>query len=187
MAEFWEEWGALAYVAVVLWAFFEGETFVIAAAAFGAVTGAIDPVLLMVCAWVGSFAGDQTWFTLGRRFGPAVERRFPGARLRFDQAHGLLERYGAVFVLSFRFLYGIRNVAAAVCGMAKMPRQRFLVLNLIGAGVWATSFVAAGWYLGAWLGPEKVAYAIAGVVLLLVLGVVLRLLRKRRSEPHPVQ
>ena len=27
MAEFWAEWGALAYVGAAMWAFFEGETF----------------------------------------------------------------------------------------------------------------------------------------------------------------
>jgi membrane protein DedA with SNARE-associated domain len=181
IAGLWEEWGALAYAAVVLWAFFEGETFVIAAAALGAVSGVIDPFLLMICAWTGSFFGDQTWFLLGRRFGPTVERRFPAAQPRFDQASALLERYGAVFVLSFRFLYGIRNVAAAVCGMAKMPWRRFLPLNFCGAGVWAASFVAAGWYLGSWLGPEKLAYGLAGIVVLVAAVLVLRLVRKRRG------
>ena len=77
MAEFWEEWGALAYAFAALWAFFEGETFVLAASAIGAATGLIDPWILMVSVWGGSFAGDQTWFTLGRKCGPAALRRFP--------------------------------------------------------------------------------------------------------------
>jgi len=69
MAEFWAEWGMLTYVVAAAWAFFEGETFVLFAGAAGAVTGLIDPLLLILAFWLGSFAGDQLWFTLGRRYG----------------------------------------------------------------------------------------------------------------------
>ena len=67
VAELWEAWGAFAYLVAAVWAFFEGETFVIVAAATGRTTGYIDPWLLMMSVWIGSFAGDQTWFYLGRR------------------------------------------------------------------------------------------------------------------------
>ncbi len=170
----------LAYAGAALWAFFEGETFVLAAAALGAAVGGIDPILLMVSVWAGSFAGDQTWFTLGRRFGPAAARRFPHAERGLERANLLLERYGTLFVLGFRFLYGVRNVAAAVCGMAGMDRRRFMLLNFIGAGVWASSFVAAGWYLGAWLGVETLGYVLVGFAFLVVVLFVTRLLRRKR-------
>ena len=181
VAEFWEQWGALAYAAAAIWAFFEGETFVLAAGAVGATLGGIDPWLLMLSVWAGSFAGDQTWFTLGRRFGPALLKRFPGAENKAAAAGKQLERHGALFVLSFRFLYGIRNVAAAACGLAGMPRRRFMVLNLIGAGIWASSFVAAGWFLGALLGPETLGYLIASAALLLLFAFLIRYWRRRRG------
>lgn len=180
VAEFWAEYGAYAYALAALWAFFEGETFVLAASAVGAMTGAVDPWILMVSVWFGSFLGDQTWFTLGRRYGPGVLKRFPGAESKFQSATGLLEQYGTLFVLSFRFLYGIRNVAAAACGMAGMDRQRFMILNFIAAGVWAGSFVAAGWFLGALIGPENLFYAIAGGALLILAIFLWRRFRKRR-------
>ncbi|MCC7280851.1 MAG: DedA family protein [Acetobacteraceae bacterium] len=180
MIEFWEEWGALAYGAAVLWAFFEGETFVLAAAAIGAATGLIDPWLLMLSVWAGSFAGDQTWFTLGRRFGPSLLDRFPATRPRVAAAGALLERHGTLFILSFRFLYGIRNVAAAVCGLAGMPWSRFATLNFIGAGAWAGSFVAAGWFVGGLLGVENLFYLIAAAGLLALLAFIWRHYRRRR-------
>ncbi|MGG5811568.1 DedA family protein [Falsiroseomonas sp. CW058] len=180
MAEFWEEWGALAYVAAAMWAFFEGETFVLVAAAAGATTGLIDPWVLMVSVWLGSFAGDQTWFTLGRRFGPAAVKRIPGAERRVAQASALLEKYGTLFVLTFRFLYGIRNVASAACGIARMDWGRFAVLNFIAAGIWAASFTWAGWFLGALLGPERLLWGLAGVAVAVITVFVLRRLLKRR-------
>ena len=97
-------------------------------------------------------------------------------------ATSMLLQYGTLFVLSFRFLYGIRNVAAAACGLAGMGQLRFAMLNFVAAGVWASSFVAAGWYLGALIGPERLFHFIAGGALI-VLAVFLfrRVFRKHRS------
>jgi membrane protein DedA with SNARE-associated domain len=184
VAEFWEEWGNLAYLAAALWAFFEGETFVLIAAALGAATGVVDPWLLMFSVWIGSFLGDQTWFTLGRRFGPGVLKRFPSAEAKVARASGLLDRYGVLFVLTFRFLYGIRNVASAACGIAGMDHRKFAALNFCAAGIWSASFVAAGWFLGALLGPTRLLWVLGGTAVAVILFFVLRRhLRRRRIAP----
>ncbi|HYF09703.1 MAG TPA: DedA family protein [Acetobacteraceae bacterium] len=180
MAEFWAEWGALAYLAAAVWAFFEGETFVLFASAAGAATGLIDPWILMVSVWIGSYAGDQLWFYLGKRFGPAAVRRIPGAEKRLGSATRLLERYGTAFVLTFRFLYGVRNVASAACGIAGMPHLRFAVLNFIAAGLWAASFVAAGWYALELLGVRNLVILLAAIGVTVLGVLVLRAMRARR-------
>ena len=89
MAEFWAEWGALAYLGAAAWAFFEGETFVLLASAAGKATGLINPWYLLVSVWLGSYLGDQVWFTLGRKFGVGVAKRIPGAERRLDLCDGL--------------------------------------------------------------------------------------------------
>ncbi|MBP0464884.1 DedA family protein [Roseomonas sp. PWR1] len=182
MAEIWAEWGNLAYLAAALWAFFEGETFVLAAAAIGATVGLVDPWILMASVWIGSYCGDQTWFYLGRRYGPAILRRFPGQRPKVEKAERLLDQYGTLFILSFRFLYGIRNVASVVCGLAGYNWARFAVLNFIAAGLWAGSFVAAGWFLGAWLGVERLFWTICGIALCALAFFVIRHFRIRARE-----
>ncbi|WP_376088703.1 DedA family protein [Roseomonas sp. CCTCC AB2023176] len=178
--EIWASYGALAYVLAALWAFFEGETFVLIASALGAATGLVDPWILLVAVWIGSFLGDQTWFSLGRRYGPGVLKRFPNAEAKFQNATGMLDQYGTWFILSFRFLYGIRNVAAAACGLAGFDRKRFMMLNFVAAGVWASSFVAAGWFLGGLIGPQNLFYVIAGSALLLLTVFLYRRFRRRR-------
>jgi membrane protein DedA with SNARE-associated domain len=183
VAELIEEWGNLAYLIAAAWAFFEGETFVLVAAALGAATGLVDPWFLLFSVWIGSFAGDQTWFFLGRRFGTGVAKRIPGGEKRVAQASALLDRYGSLFVLSFRFLYGIRNVASAVCGIAGMDHRRFAVLNFIAAGLWASSFVAAGWFLGAILGPERLLWCLGLLVLGVVTFLVIRRAYRQRYAP----
>jgi membrane protein DedA with SNARE-associated domain len=185
LAEFWAEWGAFAYLGAAVWSFFEGETFVLAAAAIGATVGLVDPWILLGSVWIGSYLGDQTWFYLGRRYGPSILRRFPNSRPRVESANRLLAQYGTLFVLTFRFLYGIRNVASVVCGLAGFSRARFAVLNFIAAGIWASSFVAAGWFLGGWLGVERLFWsicAIAAVALVFFVARHFRIRGRRASE-----
>ena len=181
MAEFWEEWGSLAYLGAAIWAFFEGETFVLLAAAAGRATNTIDPWYLMFSVWIGSFLGDQTWFFLGRRYGTRVLTRIPSAERRMATALRFLEKYGDGFVLTFRFVYGIRNVASVACGMSGMSRVRFAVLNFIAAGLWAASFVAGGWFLASWLGPEAVGYMLAVIGVSVIGWLVIKFWRGSRK------
>jgi membrane protein DedA with SNARE-associated domain len=182
MGEFWAQWGGLAYVGAAGWSFFEGETFVLLAAAAGRASAAINPWLLMLCVWFGSFAGDQLWFTLGRRYGAKVVRRIPGAARRMAQATQFLDRFGVAFVLSFRFAYGVRNVAAATCGIAGMNWARFAALNFVAAGVWAAAFVASGWYVAGWLGNRGVCYLLGGLGAA-VIGTLIWKSVRRRATP----
>ncbi|MBI0435021.1 DedA family protein [Roseomonas sp. KE0001] len=187
MAEFWADWGLLAYLAAAAWAFFEGETFVLLAAAAGQATGLINPWFLMISVWIGSFLGDQLWFTLGQRYGVRALRKLPAAERKVAKALRFLERYGTLFVLTFRFVYGVRNVASAACGIAGMKHSRFAILNFIAAGLWAGSFVAAGWYAVAWLGEEYTSYALMGIGALVVCFLAYKVVRLWRRPSAPVQ
>src|SRR5260370_372763 len=57
--------GACFYVIAFVWTFLEGET-VVLFAGFAAAQGLVDPLLLLSAAWLGSFAGGQFYFWLGR-------------------------------------------------------------------------------------------------------------------------
>jgi membrane protein DedA with SNARE-associated domain len=177
----------LAYLAAAAWAFFEGETFVILAAAAGQATGLIDPWILMVSVWIGSFLGDQLWFTLGQRYGVRALRKLPAAEKKVAQALRFLDKYGTLFVLTFRFVYGVRNVASAACGIAGMSRLRFASLNFIAAGMWAASFVAAGWFAVAWLGEENTRHALAGIGILVISFLVYKLVRYWMRPKAPAE
>src|SRR5271167_3789906 len=63
-----KHYGPFFYPITVLWTFMEGETFVIFAG-YAASLKLLNLPLLIVAAWIGSFAGDQLWFFLGRRYG----------------------------------------------------------------------------------------------------------------------
>ena len=142
-----EEWGSLFYVVSFVWAFFEGETFVIFAGA-AVQQGLLSYTFLVISAWLGSFAGDQLYFFIGRRWGVSLLQRFPSWRPGVEAALAWLRKYNTWFILSFRFIYGVRNFSSFAMGMSGLPWPRFFALNFIAAGLWANSFAIAGYVLG---------------------------------------
>src|SRR5919201_80523 len=141
------EHGAWFYLIAFVWTFLEGETFVLFAA-FAAAQGLLNPIILLVVTMLGSFSGDQTYFWIGRSYGVRLLNRFPRLRHGVDAALYWLERYNTGFILTFRFIYGIRNFSSFAMGMSAVHWKRFMTLNFIAAGLWGVSFVAVGYLFG---------------------------------------
>jgi membrane protein DedA with SNARE-associated domain len=139
--------GLWVYVFTFIWTFFEGETFVLFCG-FAAAQGLLNAPLLLIAAWLGSFAGDQFYFWVGRHFGLMLLERRPVWRARVDKALAWLRRFDIGFILSFRFIYGIRNVSSFALGISGIDWRRFLFLNFAAAGLWAVAFVGAGYLFG---------------------------------------
>jgi membrane protein DedA with SNARE-associated domain len=176
------------YLITLVWTFFEGESFVILAGAVAA-KGLLDPFALMACAAIGSWLGDQCWFFLGRYFGHLLVRRFPDWQIAIDRVHRWIERWEVIFILSFRFIYGIRNFSSLALGISDIHPYRFMVLNFVSAVLWSVSFVGTGYLFGqavenlrdVW-GPW-VGYAAVAAIAVAIIGVwIVRRLRARRSR-----
>lgn len=135
------------YLAVLAGTFFEGET-VPVLAGFAANQGLLRLDLVMLCAFAGSFCGDQLWFWIGRRYGKKWLAKHPKSAAAADKVGRLLDRWGDWFVLSFRFLYGLRAVSPVAIGLSSISALRFAVLNLISAAVWAVAVGSLGYAFG---------------------------------------
>lgn len=185
------EHGTLSYLVTFAWTFFEGETFVIFAG-FAAAQGLLAWPLLLIAAWLGSFAGDQTYFWIGRHFGVRLLARQPLWRARVDRALAWLKRFDAGFILSFRFIYGVRNFSSFALGISHVHWRRFLTLNFIAAGLWAAIFIAVGYLCGHTLGrmlgeiAERFSESLLIIFALVIIGGHLahRVHRRRRRKPE---
>lgn len=180
--------GACLYLGVLLCTFLEGETIVLLAG-FAAAQGLADPVLLLFSAWIGSFSGDQCYFWIGRYCGGTVLDRFPRWRHSVDNALRWLERYDTGFILSFRFIYGVRNISSFALGLSAVRWDRFLWLNLAAAGLWAASFVAAGYFLGhafrAVLGDIARSFSLVMLAAFVAIATGVWLLHRRQRRRQP--
>lgn len=114
-----------------------------------ATAGSTDPrvALLVACAAVGAFAGDNLSYFIGHRFGPWAERRFfasgKGARQR-AWAERSLARFGMQVIIVCRFIPGGRTAVTLTCGLIGYPRRRFVPAVAVAAVIWALYAFFAG-------------------------------------------
>ncbi len=146
--------GNLFYLLTFLWTALEGETFVIFAG-LAAQKNMLNVWLLFLASWLGSFCGDQVFFFAGRRYGIHILDRFPKLKPPIDRSLGWLERHAAVFILAYRFMYGIRNISGIAIGMSRLPWQKFMAWNALAAFVWAAAFTGAGYLFGDVIGHMR--------------------------------
>ena len=175
------------YLVIVVWTFFEGETIIIVAGAAVALGNLdMDIHLIALSALIGSFAGDQFYFAIGRRYGTPLLEKWPHHTKRLDWAFNMLRKWETLFILSFRFIYGIRNVSPFVIGMSGISPFKFLALNFIAASLWAASFAYGGYYLGTameeYLGEHKSTVLFTVLGLIATFGVVSYIRSQRKVK-----
>jgi membrane protein DedA with SNARE-associated domain len=172
------------YPAVLLGTFLEGETILIIGG-FLAQHGYLELPWVVVCAFTGTLAGDQLFVYLGRWKGMAAAAARPRWRARIDRLSRILRRHQNWVILGFRFLYGVRTVTPFVLGASGIAPLRFLVLNILGAAIWAVAFGAIGYAIGQTLGlvlADVKRYELLAAAVVLAAGVLVYLVvRTRRT------
>jgi membrane protein DedA with SNARE-associated domain len=169
------------------------ETVIIA---FGvASAGSSDPriFLILLCAAVGAWAGDNLSYLIGWRFGPWATRRFfsgeKGAA-RLDWAERSLHRFGIGLIIVCRFIPGGRTAVTLSCGLIRYSWRRFAVATAVAAVIWASYAFFAGRIGGkAFQDMPVVGFAVAFGGVLVISGLVelIRLIitwRKHRKQPE---
>lgn len=133
MQEFIETWG---YFAVFLGSLVEGES-VIFTAGFLAHEGYLSLTKIILISFVGTLFADQVLYQIGRYYGNHFLDRFPSLRPKADKAFHLLKKYDVLFILSFRFIYGIRTISPLIIGASGVGVKWYTFLNFIAALIWS--------------------------------------------------
>ena len=175
------------YWALLVGTFLEGET-ILVAGGFAAHQGYLTLPGVILAAFTGSLCGDQLFFYLGRRHSAYILTKKPSWKFRIIKAYKLLERYQTSLILVFRFLYGFRTILPFAIGMSAVSARKFLLLNAIGAMVWAAAIGTCGYFFGQAL--ELVVGGIKRYEHLLILAVfltgaliwVLYFMRRRKNK-----
>ncbi len=139
--------------------------------------------LVMVAAIIGASVG----FGLGRFYGARVLQWsiFKRYRDRLDRSDEFFEHHGTLALIFGRFSTFFRTMLPQLVGMSSMRYRRFLLASTVGAIIWASAMVMAGYAIGqsftvilkridSWV-------AVVGVVVV-VLGVVFWKWRRHRRE-----
>jgi membrane-associated protein len=125
------------------------EAVVVSAGALAG-TGRLSFACVIGAAAFGAIAGDNGAYSLGRLFGPTLERRIAGserARKRRDWAERKLHAGGGRLLLASRFVPGGRTAATLTAGIVRLRWTRFLLLTLAAGSAWACGMGLLG-YVG---------------------------------------
>ena len=134
-------------LAVFVGGLLEGEVILILAAV-AAHHGLLPLPSVFAVAVIAAALGDLIWFAMGR-YGSRMPRiESLAAKPVVQSALTRVERHPVIFVLSFRFIYGLRMAGAVACGLSRIPLLQFIVLNLIAALVWAAVIIGLGYAFG---------------------------------------
>ena len=143
LIDFIKNWG---YIAVFLGSLVEGES-VILVACFMAHLGYLSLTKIMIIAFCGTLFADQALYYVGRYYGPALIQRFHRLHAPANRAFKLLHSWDVWFILSFRFIWGIRTISPIVIGSSGIAPRRYTPFNLIAAIVWTLISCIGGYML----------------------------------------
>jgi membrane protein DedA with SNARE-associated domain len=138
-------------------------------AGYAAQMGAFDLGTLIPVCWAGGAAGDAVRFWVARRWGHAAVGYFPRIRNGAAALARLVERHHGWMIMVHRYPHGLRGVAAFAYGLAPLRWPRFLVLNVVSAGLWALAVVTAGYGFGH-LSEKALGEAASGLSLALLVA-----------------
>ncbi|MBW8309576.1 MAG: DedA family protein [Candidatus Paracaedibacteraceae bacterium] len=168
-----KEWG---YLAVLLGSMIEGESVILTACVM-AYMGYLSIAKIVAIAFMGTLIADQGLYYVGRVYGHRILERFPKLKVPSEKAFRLLKRWDIWYILSFRFIYGIRIISPVVIGAGGIPPSRFIPLNFISAIVWTSVSCTGGYLLGKGIEAidfsvvERYIFLFSAGLLALVIGI----------------
>ncbi|MBI4622842.1 MAG: VTT domain-containing protein [Verrucomicrobia bacterium] len=168
--------------------------------------GRLDFLSVFLLATAGAFLSDTIWYEIGRYRGRKVLQFVCRMSLEPDICVGQTEdsfrRHGRRTLLVSKFIPWLNVVASPMAGVLGLPRLQFILLNGLGAALWAAALLGLGHLFrtelaraislvalpGKWLAPIMVG------LLVLFVAVkyfrrrhILRLFRMARITPDELQ
>lgn len=192
MEQFFLEHGPnIAYIILFLGSLVEGESVVLTAGIL-AYKGFLSLPAIIAISFTATLFADQALFFIGRLYGPGILERKPKLQEKSQRVFELLHKYNIWFILTFRFIYGIRTVSPLIIGTAGIPVKRFVILNFIAAVIWSVLSCLAGYALGYFFADDlenmmeaAIKYqkiTIGTIVGLLVIAILIRRWYTRRKN-----
>jgi membrane-associated protein len=114
-------------------------------------TGKMNLIYSYIVVLTGAILGDSVNYWIGRKIGPKVFKKDDSRifnKKYLKRTHDFFEKHGKKTIIISRFIPMLRTFAPFVAGIGTMDYKIFLVYNIIGAFIWATSIILLGYFLG---------------------------------------
>ena len=158
---------------------------------YAAGSGQLNILGVMGAAAGGAVLGDNIGYWVGRRLGWGlilkVGRWLGQSPAQLEKLRDQFLRHAGKSVLLGRFVAVLRVVAGPMAGAVGMPYPKFLLSNLVGATLWATTMVSLAWLGGRWIPVERmvkgvVEFGLGALVLVALIVLLPRLLSRLEQQ-----
>jgi membrane-associated protein len=146
-------------------------------------------VPLVISMSVAAIMGNMVGYWFGRRVGPALFNREDGWLFKkkyVSVTHDFYAKHGGKTLVLGRFLPIIRTFAPILAGVIQIGFKRFMLYNILGAGLWISALTFSGYYLGNTFPgiSSYIGYIVIGLIIITAIPV-LRTWRKERNVHLP--
>jgi len=174
---------------LVVFPLLPGDSLLFLSGTVAAASG-ISVHLMVLVLFVAAVLGDSVNYGVGRYIGPKAFSRpqdtFLGRWLKpayMDRTHRFYEKHGGFTIVIGRFVPIVRTFAPFLAGIGAMAYPTFLSYNLIGAALWVSSLVYAGYLFGniPWV-KDNLAFIVFAIVLVSMLPMVVAWIRDKLAS-----
>ena len=134
------------YISFFFGIFIEGEL-VYLSAVIAASHGYLNIWLVISIAIVATVSSDLVYFNLGKNRTEKLINK-PKWKTKIELVNKKLEKHRTLFLISYRFLYGLRIATPLVLGTQNIKQLTFLKYSIISTLIWATIFTLLGLAFG---------------------------------------
>jgi len=171
---------------LVVTPFLPGDSLLFAAGAIAADPAAgLDPLVLYVLLTVAAIVGDSVNYSIGARLGIKIfDLNLPFVKREYlDRANEFYAKHGAKMIVMARFVPIVRTFAPFAAGIAKMDYKTFITYNVVGAFIWTTLFIWAGYFFGNLpFVQDNFELVALAIVVLSVLPMIYEWMQSRRKQ-----
>lgn len=134
---------------IVVAPYLPGDSLLFVAGTYAAL-GMLNLPLTFILLVIASTIGDSVNYAIGSYLGTKIYKK----KYKWINMHALekskifFDKNGAITIILARYLPIIRTFAPLLAGVSKMNYRKFFIYNVVGAILWVSTFMLAGYFFG---------------------------------------
>jgi len=176
---------------LVVFPYLPGDSLLFVAGALAG-AGLLRVEVLIPLLIAAAVIGDSVNYWIGHTTGMKVfEKNYSLVKKeQLKKTEDYFARYGGLTIVIARFVPFIRTFAPFLAGVGKMSYRWFLMYNVLGAVLWISGFILAGYFFGSLPVVKEnfsfIVYAIIGLSLFAVGSIIVGMVRSPKPDAENI-
>ena len=174
----------LAEIIIFFFPFLPGDSLLFFLGAFIA-GGIMNPFILVPLLSLAAILGNIIAYIIGKYFGEYILIKWKIINKNdLEKTRLFFAKHGGKAIITSRFIPIIRSLAPLTAGLTKMNYTKFISYSVLGAIIWISLFLTAGYYFGSiqYVKDNLEAIVLIIVLLSIIIPIILKFLKKKTKE-----